>query len=255
MPFKEGETVILYDSKNRRYLLTLQKGGVFHYHRGMVKHEDIIGKEEGTEVSSTLGGKLLIFRPTLEEYILEMPRGAQVMYIKDCALLSALIDVKPTDRIVEAGTGSGALTLFLCRSAHRGMVYTYERREDFARVALENLKRWGVENFVLKIKDVKEGIEERDVDKVVFDLPEPWELVEEAKKALRPGGFLATFLPTIIQVHQLVRSLKSIGGFAQIRTCEGLVRPWVVEEQVLRPELRMVAHTGFITTARRLAEV
>lgn len=252
--FKEGELAILYDNKGRRYLVTLQKGGAFHYHSGVVAHEEIIGKKEGSVVTSSLGAKLLVFRPSLEEYILEMPRGAQVMYAKDCALIGALADIKPRDRIVEAGTGSGALTLFLCRQANQGIVYTYEKREDFARIADKNLRRWGAENFVLKIKDIKEGIDEEDVDKVVLDLPEPWEVLDVVKRALRPGGFFVSFLPTILQVHRLVMALKEIGGFSQIRVQEALLRPWVIDERIARPELRMVAHTGFLVIARRLAD-
>lgn len=150
--FQEGEIAVLYDNRGRRYLVTLQKGNAFHFHAGVVQHDDIIGKEEGSTVLSSLGAKLVVFRPSLEEYILEMPRGAQVMYAKDCAIIGALADIKPTDRIVEAGTGSGALTLFLCRLANQGMVYTYEVREDFARIAERNLKRWGVEKFHLENK-------------------------------------------------------------------------------------------------------
>ncbi|MGB9876657.1 MAG: tRNA (adenine-N1)-methyltransferase, partial [bacterium] len=213
-----------------------------------------LGKSEGEEIISSLGDKLLVFRPSLEEYILEMPRGAQVMYAKDCALIGAFADIKPTDRIVEAGTGSGALTLFLCRQASQGVVYTYEIREDFAKIALRNLERWGVKNFVLKIKDVTKEIEERDVDKVILDLPEPWLALAQAKEALRPGGFFVSFLPTILQVHKLVLALREVGGFAQIRVQEAFVRPWVIEERVARPELRMVAHTGFIVIARRLKD-
>jgi tRNA (adenine57-N1/adenine58-N1)-methyltransferase len=250
--FKENELAVLYDSRGRRYLITLKEGGVFHYHGGVVAHNDIIGKGEGREISSSLGNKLLVFRPTLEEYILEMPRGAQVMYAKDCALISAYADIKPSDRIVEAGTGSGALTLFLCRQANQGIVYTYEIREDFAEIARKNLERWGVKNFVLKIKDISEGIEEENVDKVVLDLPEPWLALKPAKEALRAGGFFVSFLPTILQVHRLVLSLKEIGGFSQFRIVESLVRPWVIEERIARPELRMVAHTGFIVIARRM---
>ncbi len=251
--FQEGELVILYDNRGRRYLITLQEGGAFHFHSGVVAHNEIIGREEGSVVISSLGAKLFVFRPSLEEYILEMPRGAQVMYAKDCALIGALADIKPTDRIVEAGTGSGALTLFLCRQASQGMVYTYEIREDFAKIAEENLKRWGAQNFLLKIKDISEGIDEEDVDKVILDLPEPWKVLQAVKKALRPGGCFASFLPTILQVHRLVMTLREIGGFSQIRVQEVLVRPWVIEERIARPELRMVAHTGFLVVARRLA--
>jgi len=252
--FQEGELAVLYDSRGRRYLLTLRKGEAFHYHRGAVAHDGIIGKEEGSLILSSLGAKLLVFRPSLEEYILEMPRGAQVMYAKDCAIIGAIADIKPTDRIVEAGTGSGALTLFLCRQANEGMVYTYEIREDFAAIAEKNLKRWGVKNFLLKMRDIREGIEEEDVDKVVLDLPEPWDVLEVAKRALRPGGFFVSFLPTVLQVHRLVMTLKEIGNFSQIRVQEVLVRPWVIEERIARPELRMVAHTGFLLFARRLAD-
>ena len=253
--FKENELAILYDSRGRRYLVTLKEGGIFHYHGGMVAHNDIIGKGEGREVYSSLGNRLLVFRPTLEEFILEMPRGAQVMYAKDCALIAAYADINPKDKIVEAGTGSGALTLFLCRQANQGIVYTYEIRNDFAEIAKKNLERWGVQNYVLKIKDIAEGIDEENVDKVILDLPEPWIALKAVKKALRAGGFFVSFLPTILQVHRLVLSLKEMSGFAQIRVVEALVRPWVIEERIARPELRMVAHTGFIVIARRLEDL
>lgn len=253
-PFQEGEPAILFDRRLRRYMVSLRRGGVTDLRGGKLFHDEIIGREEGEILSSTLGERFLIFRPTLSEYILEMPRGAQVIYPKDLGIILLWADIFPGAVVVEAGTGSGALTMALLRAVGpSGKVISYEVREDFARRAQRNIEAFlgPVENLELRHADITEGIPEREVDRILLDLPEPWQVVPHAARSLRPGGIFLSYLPTVVQVQQLVEALEATGAFALVETIEALVRPWNVSGRSVRPEHRMVAHTGFITTARK----
>jgi tRNA (adenine57-N1/adenine58-N1)-methyltransferase len=254
-PFRAGERVLLVDSKQRRHLITLAEGGEFHTHAGFLPHAELIGQPDGCVVRTTRGARLTAVRPTLGEYVLEMPRGAQVIYPKDLGPILMLADVFPGARVLESGVGSGALTMALLRAiGPTGHVTGYEIREDFAKRARQN-----VEGFLgpdvpldIEIRDIYEGIAVEDIDRILLDLPEPWRVVKHAEQTLNPGGILLAYLPTIGQVARLREELED-SGFGMAQTLEVLHRTWHVEGQSVRPDHRMVAHTGFLTHARLLA--
>ncbi len=250
-PFAAGERVLLIDGKDRHYLVVLRSGGEFHTHAGITVHDDIIGRPEGVTVRSGTGAKYVAVRPTLADFVLAMPRGAQVIYPKDLGPLLVLADVFPGARVLEAGVGSGALSMALLQAG--ATVIGYEVRADFATRAQANVSTFlgdGAEYTVVD-RDVYLGIEETDLDRVLLDLPEPWQVVPHAQTALRPGGVLAAYLPTIGQVAQLRQALHD-SPFGMAQTIEVLQRSWHVEGQSVRPDHRMVAHTGFLTSARLL---
>jgi tRNA (adenine57-N1/adenine58-N1)-methyltransferase len=253
---QDGEQVLLIDQRGRRHLLMLRKGETFHSDRGWVTHDTIIGQPDGSWVRTSKGTRYVVLRPTLAEYVLDMPRGAQVIYPKDLAMVMFWADIFPGARVLEAGMGSGALTLALLRAVGpAGKVISYEQREDFARRALANIQlRMGdVNNLAVRLRPVEEGLaEEEPVDRVVFDLPEPWHLVEPVAGVLRSGGIFLSYVPTIIQSHQLSEALRRHPGYTLVETFETLFRPWNIENTSVRPFHRMVAHTGFITVARRV---
>lgn len=249
-----GERVLLLDRKSRRYLVTLRHGGEFHTHAGFVAHDDLLGEEEGVTVRSTKGAAFLAVRPTLSEFVLGMPRGAQVIYPKDLGTILMVADVFPGARVLEAGVGSGALSMTLLRAG--ASVVGYELRHDFAARAeanvLDFLGAEASERFRVEERDVYNGIEEEGIDRVILDLPEPWRVVKHAQAALRPGGILVAYVPSIMQVAQL-RDTLSGSAFAMAQSLEVLLRTWHVEGQAVRPDHRMVAHTGFLTSARLIA--
>jgi tRNA (adenine57-N1/adenine58-N1)-methyltransferase catalytic subunit len=254
-PFEPGERIMLVDARERRYLLVLQQGGSWHSHGGAVWHDQLIGQLEGTEVRSATGMLFQAFRPRMADFVLKMPRGAQVVYPKDSGAILVHADIYPGARVVEAGTGSGALTIAICRAAGPdGYVVSYEIRPEFLSTATRN-----IESFFGKLPDALE-LREGDVrrlrgetyDRAILDLPEPWTALRAVGGALEPGGILATYLPTTGQVQQLVLALSE-GGFAHVETFEVLHRSWHVTERSVRPDHRMIAHTGFITVARRVA--
>lgn len=254
--FQDGEQVLLIDQRGKRHLIFLRKSETFHSDRGWIPHDAIIGQPEGTWLRSSLGLRHLVLRPTLAEYVLEMPRGAQVIYPKDLAMILFWADIYPGCRVIEAGTGSGALTLALLRTVGpEGRVVTFEQRDEFARRAVANIHmRLGeVTNLTVRLRAVEEGLaEEPPVDRVLLDLPEPWKLVTAVAAALRPGGILLCYVPTIIQSQQIAEALQRGRHWALVETFETLFRPWNIEGQSVRPFHRMVAHTGFITVARRV---
>ena len=205
-PFAAGERVLLIDTKNRWKLVTLTPGAEFHSHTGFVAHDDIIGQAEGLEVATTRGSRYQVVRPTLADFVLKMPRGAQVIYPKDLGPILMLADVYPGARVLESGVGSGALTMTLLRAVGpEGRVTGYELREDFASRARRNVEGLLGRDLPLRIevRDAYDGIDEGDLDRVVLDLPEPWRVVKHAETALRPGGILVAYLPTIGQVARL----------------------------------------------------
>jgi tRNA (adenine57-N1/adenine58-N1)-methyltransferase len=252
--FAAGDRVLLLDAKRRRHLVTLAPGGELHLHTGVVKHDDLIGADEGVTVRSSMGARMVAVRPTLSEYVLEMPRGAQVIYPKDLGPILMLGDVYPGASILESGVGSGALTMALLRAiGPTGRVVGYEIRDDFADRARRNVEGFLGEGVPLRIdvRDVYEGIDEEGLDRVILDLPEPWQVVKHAESALRPGGIIVAYLPTIGQVARLREELDG-SAFGMAQTLEVLHRTWHVEGQSVRPDHRMVAHTGFLTVARLL---
>jgi tRNA (adenine57-N1/adenine58-N1)-methyltransferase len=254
-PFVVGDRALIFDSKQRRYLVTLAEGGEFHTHAGFVRHEQLLGEPEGTVVRSTAGARYTAVRPTLADFVLKMPRGAQVIYPKDLGPILVLADIFPGARVLESGVGSGALSMTLVRAGAE--VIGYELREDFAAKAMANVTAFlGAEvgdRYRVTVRDAYEGIDETDLDRVVLDLPEPWRVVKAAEGALHPGGILVAYLPTIGQVAQLRAALDE-SRFAMAETLEVLHRTWHVEGISVRPDHRMVAHTGFLTHARLLAD-
>ncbi len=250
----EGEWIILLDNK-KRYLIQVEREKVFHFHKGYIKHEDIIGIEEGSIVKSSQGANLLVLRPTYSDFILEMPRGAQIIYPKDIATILVFADIYPGARVLEAGIGSGALTIALLQAVgETGTVISYEIREDFAKRALANIENFlgRRDNHILRLKDIYEEIEDENIDRIILDLPEPWRAIDKVLKALRPGGIFLAYIPTIIQAQKTVEALKATKSFVLIETIETLLRPWQIEGLSVRPFHRMVAHTAFLTIARKI---
>jgi len=254
-PFRVGERILLFDAKGRRYLVTLVEGGEFHTHSGPVGHDQVLGHEEGVVVRSSGGARYTAVRPTLAEVVLKMPRGAQVIYPKDLGPILMMGDIFPGARVLESGLGSGALSMALLRAG--AQVTGYEIRPDFAARAQTNVAAFlgseALERYHVRVQDVYEGVEESGFDRVILDLPEPWRLVEEAESVLRPGGILVSYLPTIGQVSTL-RAAIDKSGLGMAETIEVLQRSWHIEGQSVRPDHRMVAHTGFLTSARLLID-
>lgn len=254
---KNGERIHLVDKKGRQYALTLKAGGTFHYSGQTIAHDELIGKADGSLVTLSRGKRMLALRPTLADYVLKMPRGAQVIYPKDLAMITIWADIYPGARVFESGTGSGALTMALLRAVgERGSVVSYEAREDFARTAMTNIEQYlgPLANLTLRKRDTYEGIDPADApfDRLILDLPEPWRVIPHAAKALRPGGVYLSYVPTIPQVMQTVEALERAAVFGLIRTFETLLRTWNIQGRSVRPDHRMVAHSGFITVARKV---
>jgi tRNA (adenine57-N1/adenine58-N1)-methyltransferase len=254
-----GERILLTDTRDRRYLIVLATGKQFHSHLGAIEHDELIGAPEGSMVRTTNGATLTAFRPTLSDFVLKMKRGAQVVYPKDIGLILVYADVFPGATVVEAGTGSGSLTLALSRAVGaEGRVISYEVRQDHHDQAVENINAWyegsggKPENLELRIGDLFEGVPETGVDRMILDLPEPWHAIGQVTESLAPGGVFCCYLPTIPQVSQTVEAMRR-ARFSFLTTLEGLVRTWNIEGQSVRPDHRMVAHTGFIVTGRKLA--
>jgi tRNA (adenine57-N1/adenine58-N1)-methyltransferase catalytic subunit len=256
-PLEAGERVLLQDVKGRRYLITLEPGATFHTHRGRLSHDQLIGSAEGVMARTDLGQKLLVLRPTLADWVVKMPRGAQVIYPKVLALMVMAADVQPGMTVVEAGAGSGALSIALLQAlAPGGRLHAFERRPDFADQARRNVEGWfgkAPDGFQLHEGDVVDGIAGLGpVDRVLLDLLEPWLVVPGAAAALCPGGVLVCFLATVPQVMRLVEALEGSGGFGLVETSEAIFRPWHVDGLAVRPEHRMIGHTGFLVSARRI---
>jgi tRNA (adenine57-N1/adenine58-N1)-methyltransferase len=251
--FRAGEQVLLIDTKKRRYLLILEPGKEFHSHSGVVAHDDVIGSDEGTAFRSTRGMVYTAIRPTLADFVFKMPRGAQVIYPKDLGAILLLADIFPGARVLESGLGSGALSMAMLRAG--ADIVGYELREDFAARAQKNVAAFlgpdALQRYQVELRDCYEGIDESGLDRVVLDLPEPWQVVKHAARALHPGGILVAYTPQITQAVQLREALAA-SAFGMAETIEVLHRAWHIEGQSVRPDHRMVAHTGFLTHARLL---
>jgi tRNA (adenine57-N1/adenine58-N1)-methyltransferase len=252
IPLAPGEDVVLFDAKGRRYLIKLRNDGRYHSHAGIIEHADIIGMLEGSVLKTSKGLEVVVFRPTLLDRVMEMPRGAQIIYPKDLGSIVVHSDIAPGMKVLEAGVGSGALSMMLVRAG--AIVYGYELREDFAQRAEGNIKRAFGEsvNWQVTLHDIYEGIDLSGLDRILLDLPEPWHVVEHAERALLPGGILLSYLPSMDQVIHLRQVLEK-SRFGLVSTYEVLQRGWHIEDRSVRPDHRMVAHTGFITVARLMA--
>lgn len=257
--FVVGERALFVDPKDRRYLTTLEAGGEFHTHAGVVTHDAIIGAAPGVTVQSTKGTHYVVIRPTLEDFVLEMPRGAQVIYPKDLAPILMLADVHPGVHVFETGVGSGAMSMTLLRAGAR--ITGYELREDFAARAKANVASFlgtdVLDRYDVSVRDSYLEIDppggER-FDRIILDLPEPWHVVERAPEVLVAGGILVAYTPSITQAQQVRETFaRHRHGWIEERTLEVLHRTWHIEGQSVRPDHRMVAHTGFLTTARLIS--
>ena len=255
-PFRPGDRVQLTDPKGRMHTIVLEPGGVYHTHRGGVLHDDLIGLADGSVVSSAGGTAYLALRPLLADYVLSMPRGAQVIYPKDAAQIVAMGDIFPGARVLEAGAGSGALSCSLLRAVGAtGSLHSYEMRDDFAAIARRN-----VESFfggphpawTLRVGDVAD-CDEVGYDRIILDMLAPWELIDLLSRALLPGGVFIGYVATTPQLSELVEALRAQGGFTEPRAWETLVRDWHADGLAVRPDHRMIAHTAFLITSRRLA--
>ncbi len=258
-PFRAGDRVQLTDPKGRHYTLTLEAGGQYHTHRGGLAHDELIGKPEGSLVTSPVGTPYLALRPRLADYVLSMPRGAQVIYPKDAAQILMWGDIFPGARVLEAGAGSGALTCSLLQAVGpQGSVISYEVRADHAEHADRNVATFFGErplNWVLNVADVHthDGAAE-PVDRVVLDMLAPWEQLSTVAAALIPGGVLVGYVATTTQLSRLVEDLRGQRCWTEPQAWECLVRPWHVVGLAVRPDHRMQGHTAFLVTARRLAD-
>jgi len=255
-PFGPGDRVQLTDPKGRRYTLILESGGQYHTHRGALSHDELIGRPEGIVVSSTAGTPYLAFRPLLPDYVLSMPRGAQVVYPKDAAQIVMWGDIRPGARVLEAGAGSGALTCSLLRAVgDAGSVTSFEVRQDHAEHAVRNVERFfgaAPPNWTLHLRDVSGFAGE--VDRVVLDMLSPWDVLAAVRAALLPGGVLTVYVATTTQLSRITESLREQQCWTEPQAWETLLRPWHVVGLSVRPEHRMIGHTAFLLTTRRLAD-
>lgn len=260
-PLGYGDRVQLTGPKGRLNTVTLVPGGEFHSHRGMLKHDDIVGLPDGSVLQNNQGEQYLALRPLLSDFVMSMPRGAAIVYPKDAAQIVSLADIFPGALVVEAGVGSGALSLHLLRAVGaRGELRSFERREEFAEIARANVAAFAGEapqNWSVTVGDLQEELPRRcpagSVDRVVLDMLAPWECVGVAAEALKPGGVVICYVATVTQLSRVAEELRRSGCFTHPQANETMVRGWHVEGLAVRPDHRMVAHTGFLITARRLA--
>ena len=249
---RKNDDVLLYLDKRRSYLVKVERGKKLHTHKGFINIDDLLGKEYGIRIQSNKGVEFIAFRPTIRDYIFKISRKTQIIYPKDIALIILFSGIGPGSRVVEGGTGAGALAAAIASYVKPyGRVYSYEVREEFLEIAAKNFRRMGVADYIeLKKGDLTEKIEEKDVDAVILDLATPWLVVPHAYKALKGSGIFVSFSPTIDQVVKTKEALMK-SGFAGIETFESLFRGIQVEKGRTRPETLMTGHTGYITIARK----
>ncbi|WP_416549521.1 tRNA (adenine-N1)-methyltransferase [Leucobacter sp. BZR 635] len=260
-PFRFGDRVQLTGPKGRMNTITLEAGAEFHSHKGMIRHEDIVGLPDASVVENSSGEEYLALRPLLSDFVMSMPRGAAIVYPKDAAQIVSLADIFPGARVVEAGVGSGALSLHLLRAVGpEGEVHSFERRDEFAEIARANARAYAgkdPENWTVRVGDLQEelpnALEAGSVDRVVLDMLAPWECVGVTADALSPGGVVICYVATVTQLSRTVEELRRSGRFTHPQASETMVRGWHVEGLAVRPDHRMVGHTGFLVTARKLA--
>jgi tRNA (adenine57-N1/adenine58-N1)-methyltransferase len=252
-----GEWVRLTDAKGRRHNVRLEAGKEFSTKKGQLRHDDMIGQPEGTVLTSSLGGQYQVFRPLLSEFVVSMPRGAAIVYPKDAAHIVTMADIFPGAKVVEAGAGSGALTLYLLRAVgSSGQLSSYEMREDFADIARRNVEQLvGTDhpNWTLTVGDLRESIVETGIDRLILDMVDPWTCVPIAAERLTPGGILCAYVATTTQLSLFVETLRAEGGFTEPHAWETSMRDWHLEGLAVRPIHGSVGHTAFLVTSRRMA--
>lgn len=256
-PFRDGDRVQLTDEKGKMYSFFLSHGGQWHSHKGWINHDQIIGTDEGTIILSSSGSAYQALRPLLHDYLLSMPRGATIIYPKDSALIIGYADIFPGSKILEAGAGSGALSINLLRATgSAGLLHSFEERPEFADIARESVKNYFGEvplQWRLEIGKVQEAKLEPIYDRVIFDMLAPWDCLEIAARALKPGGVLCCYVATTTQLSRVAEGIKESGNFTEPESFEALIRPWHHEGLAVRPQHSMNAHTGFLTFTRRVA--
>ncbi len=251
-----GEPVMLIDKRRRETYTVLQEGKVMNLNGNVIKHDEIIGLASGSRVESAKGNPFKVFKATLQQHILNMHRYATIIYPKDIATILMQGDIGPNMRVVEGGLGSGGLALSILRAiGDQGELFTYEIKSEAIACSRRNIKTYlgEVKNHHVHQADIYEGIEEKGVDRVVLDVPEPWHVVEHAARSLTDGGLLVAYIPTVIQVHEMVKALHAHPEMYTTWSLEILERPWYVTEQSIRPDHRMTGHTGFLVFSRRSA--
>ena len=255
--FKYGDRVQLSDAKGKLHTITLKEGGEWHTHKGWLIHDQIVGMPQGSVVETTAGLKFLAFKPLLGDYVLSMPRGATIVYPKDAALIVGFADIAPGLRVLEAGVGSGALTISLLRAVGpTGAVDSYERRQEFADIATRNVTeyfRGKPENWSLTLGSLQDKSTEQKYDRMVLDMLAPWECVQLADGVLHPGGVLLAYVATTTQLSAMAEAIKDSGRFTEPESSEAIIRQWHHEGLAVRPVHRMIGHTGFLIQTRRLA--
>lgn len=260
--FSAGDRVQLTGPKGRINTIVLTKGGRHGTHRGEIKHDDIIGKPSGSVIENHNGEKFLALKPLLSDYVLSMPRGAQIIYPKDAGQIIVEGDIFPGAVVIEAGVGSGALSSYLLRAiGDKGKLFSFELREEFAQIAEANVanflgvspKNWKI--TIGALQDKLSGVlKNSSADRAVLDMLAPWECIAEVEKALKPGGLVICYVATATQLSRVAEEIKATGRFTSVVAFETLVRPWHLEGLAVRPEHRMISHTGFLLTARKLAQ-
>ena len=248
-----GDLALLVGLRHKHFIIPLIPGGTFHTHRGIVNHDELIGKPWGSQVFSHQGSPFFMLQPSLADLLVDLKRSTQIMYPKDIGFILTSMSVGPGQTVLEAGTGSGSMTVALAYSVGpQGHVVTYERRPEFQTLARKNLERLGLDGRVdFKLGDIADGFTETNVDAIFLDVPNPWDYIRQARAALKPGGFFCNLVPTFNQVEKLLYSLRR-ESFAFIEVCELLMRYYKPEPTRLRPTDRMIAHTGFLIFARRI---
>ena len=255
--FKYGDRVQLTDAKGKLYSITLTKGGEWHTHKGMLKHDELVGLPEGSIVATNGELKFQAFRPLLADYVLSMARGATIIYPKDAAMILGVADIGPNMRVLEAGVGSGALSIAILRAiGSDGYLHSVEIRDDFAKISEDNVTNYFVgkpKNWQLTVGALQDQKFDADYDRVVLDMLSPWECVETASAALVPGGVLLAYVATTTQLSKIAEAIKDCGNFTEPESSETIVRGWHHEGLAVRPQHRMIGHTGFLVFARRMA--
>jgi tRNA (adenine57-N1/adenine58-N1)-methyltransferase len=251
---KDDDLILIVLDTQRRWLVDIQKNKEFHTNKGFINCEDLVGREFGIKVESSLGERFLILKPTIRDLTLKVRRKTQIIYPKDASMIIYFTGITSGYKVLEAGVGSGALTMALAYFVRpNGKIYGYENVEKHYNIAKDNLEKFGLDKWVdLKLKDVKNGVKEKDFDVVILDLGDPWEIITEISDSLKSGGYLVCYSPTTSQVEKTLRVLKT-SGFYYIHTLETLCRSWQPEYDRLRPNTRMIGHTGFITFSVKIS--